>query len=120
LPVAPQARKHLDPRRPAVANDATGIETILHLVPDAPRTRVETALATVLNIKDRDLPLVLQTFGEELAYHLVMNPAALAELDRASNASPRAQGTGSATLRRMLLAARPSRPLRSQMRRRTR
>lgn len=77
LPAMPPARKLRDARRPAVAMDHTGIETIVHLLPDASRTDVEATIASMLGIDDRALPQAMQDVGDELAFQLVMNPALL-------------------------------------------
>jgi thermitase len=82
LPDQPPARKLRDPRRAAVAADAVGLEAILHLMPEAPRTGVERALAEMLGVPERDLPSVLQDVGEELAFQLVMQPPLRAAVER--------------------------------------
>jgi len=82
LPARVSARKLRDPRRAAVATDATGLEAIVHLLPDAPRTGVERALAALLGVPDRELPRVLQDVGDELAFQLVMRPPLRRELER--------------------------------------
>jgi hypothetical protein len=114
LPDAAPARKLRDPRRPAVAVDATGLETLIHLFPNAPRTRVETALAALLNVSERDLPLIVQEFGDELAFHLVMNPALLQSI-----AGPTGRGkvgrSARPSLKRSLMKAGVSRRLRRQL-----
>jgi hypothetical protein len=48
-----------------VATDTTGIETLVHLLPDVPRTRVEELIADLLRVPDRALPSVLQDYGED-------------------------------------------------------
>ncbi len=80
LPDAVPARKLRDSRRAAVATDTTGLETIVHLFPDVPRTRVEETIAELLHVPDRDLPLILQDYGDELAFQLVMQPGLLRAL----------------------------------------
>jgi hypothetical protein len=74
LPDAPPARKLRDPQRAAIAMDATGLETFVHLMPDVPRAQVERGLAAILHISDRQLPRALQDVGDELAFQLVMHP----------------------------------------------
>lgn len=75
LPDVAPARKLRDPDRSAVAMDATGIETFVHLMPDTPRNQIERGLATLLGVGDRDLPHALQDVGDELAFQLVMHPS---------------------------------------------
>lgn len=88
LPRAAPARKLRDPSRAAVAVDTTGIETLVHLMPSAPRTRVEAVVADLLNVTDRQLPRVLQEVGDELIFQLVMRPALMESLeDRARGGS---------------------------------
>jgi serine protease len=74
LPDAPPARKFRDPQRAAIAMDATGLETFVHLMPDTPRAQIERGLAAMLHVSDRDLPHALQDVGDELAFQLVMQP----------------------------------------------
>ncbi|MGH7264584.1 MAG: S8 family peptidase, partial [Candidatus Rokuibacteriota bacterium] len=76
------ARKLRDARRAAVVADATGLEAIVHLLPHAPRTGVERAVAGLLRVSDRALPRVLQDVGDELAFQLVMHPPLREELER--------------------------------------
>jgi thermitase len=92
LPDAVPARKLRDPRRAAVATDTTGLEAILHLVPDAPRANVEQAVAEMLGVSDRDLPRVLQEVGDEFAFQLVMQPALRDELERRASGVQVAKG----------------------------
>lgn len=73
LPDRLRARKLRDPRRAAVAMDSTGLETIMHLLPDAPRTGVESTLAELLKVSDRELPRMLQDVGDELAFQVAMD-----------------------------------------------
>lgn len=80
LPAAVPARKLRDARRAAVATDTTGLETLVHLFPAVPRTRVEEALAGLLHVPESDLPSILQDYGDELAFHLVMRPGLLQTL----------------------------------------
>lgn len=77
LPDAAPARKLRDARRAAVAADATGLETLIHLVPGVPRTRVEEQIADLLHVPERDLPVMLQDYGDELVFQLVMHPGLL-------------------------------------------
>lgn len=74
LPDVPPARKLRDPQRAAVAMDATGLETIVHLMPDTPRAQIERGLAAMLQVNDRELPHALQDIGDEVAFQLVMHP----------------------------------------------
>ena len=98
-PLPPQipARKMRDARRPSVAADASGLETIVHLVPDAPRTGVERELARLLGVTDRELPRALQDVGEELAFQLVMRPPMRDELERRAKLSATRAGQRGAT-----------------------
>jgi hypothetical protein len=82
LPERVRARKLRDARRAAVATDTTSLETIVHLLPEAPRTGIERVLAETLHVSDRDLPHVLQDVGDELAFQLVMVPALRRELEQ--------------------------------------
>jgi len=82
LPAHVPARKMRDARRAAVATDATGLETLVHLLPEAPRTGVERTVATLLGVPERELPRVLQDVGDELAFQLVMRPALRDDLER--------------------------------------
>lgn len=75
LPATAPARKARTGRRAAIATDQTGIEMMVHLAPGVPRTRIEEAVADLFHVNDRDLPSVLQDFGDELAFHIVMQPA---------------------------------------------
>lgn len=94
LPDAAPARKLRDPRRAAVAADATGLEAILHLVPAASRANVEQAVAQMLGVPDRELPRVLQDVGDEFAFQLAMQPALRDELERRSMGQPAAKSRG--------------------------
>src|SRR5262245_29681582 len=118
LPDQIPARKTRDVRRPVVAADATGLEAIVHLVPNAPRTGVERELARMLGVSDRELPHVLQDFGEELAFQLVMRPPMRDALERRAKASAARAAAGGAAP----LAIEPrlaSRRLRAHVSRRT-
>jgi serine protease len=114
LPDSVPARKLRDPNRPAVAADTTGLETLVHLFPNVPRTRVEATLAALLNVPDRQLPQILQQYGEELAFHLVMNPALLQAAQRSAGQA-RVGATANTSIRRGLGKAGPSRQLRRQL-----
>jgi serine protease len=81
LPDEVPARKMRDPHRAAVATDVNGLETIVHLVPDAPRTGVEQAIAEMLHVPDRELPQAMQDVGDELTFQLVMQPRLRAQLE---------------------------------------
>jgi serine protease len=74
LPDAPPARKLRDPQRAAIAMEATGLETFVHLMPEIPRAQIERGLAAILQVSDRELPHALQDVGDELAFQLVMHP----------------------------------------------
>ena len=52
LPDTVPVRKLRDARRAAVATDTTGLETLVHLLPDVPRTRVEETIADLLHVPD--------------------------------------------------------------------
>jgi serine protease len=115
LPDAAPARKLRDARRAAVAVDATGIEMLVHLMPDTPRTRVEAMIADLLQVPDRDLPSILQDYGDELAFHLAMRPALLDTVHTGARAH-HAGAAGKAMKRRLDTAELSSR-LRRQLRR---
>jgi subtilisin family serine protease len=112
LPAAPPARKLRDARRPPVAS-ATGLETLVYLFPDVPRTNVERALARLLNVRERRLPQVLEAHGEELAFHLVMNPRLQHAFAR--SATDRPARLAEASVRRRLERQGLSAPLRQQL-----
>jgi thermitase len=114
LPAVAPARKLRDGRRAAVAVDTTGIETLVHLLPGAPRTRVEALVAEMLHVTDRDLPSVLQNHGAELAFQLAMQPAILDGLRRAARGG-KAAALGRQAVRRRLSAASLSSRLRRQL-----
>jgi serine protease len=92
LPATPPARKLRDARRPAVAMDATGIESLVHLMPEASRTAIERAIAELLDVDERALPRALQGVGDELAFQLAMHPALLATVQRRARAPRAAAG----------------------------
>lgn len=92
LPTTPPARKLRDARRPLVAMDATGVETLVHLMPEASRIEVERAAAGLLRVDGRALPRALQEVGDELAFHLVMHPSLLASMARRARARRAAAG----------------------------
>ncbi len=117
LPDAAPARKLRDAQRAAVAADATGIEMLVHLMPDTPRTRVEAMVADLLQVSDRELPSILQDYGDELAFHLVMQPALLETLKQGARAR-QAAGPARAAMKRRLDTAGLSSRLRRQLRRR--
>jgi serine protease len=115
LPLVAPARKLRDARRAAVATDATGIETLVHLLPGVPRIRVEELVADLLRVPDRALPSVLQDYGDELAFQFAMHPALLealrisarggkAAVTRRSAARRTLTASGSAKLRKRLAA----------------
>jgi thermitase len=112
LPDVAPARKARDARRAAVAVDTTGLETLVHLFPDVPRTRIESALASMLNVSERALPQVLQDYGDEVAFHLVMNPSLLKSVRSATAARSAAWPS----LQRRLTMPEVSNRLRKQVR----
>jgi hypothetical protein len=114
LPAAVPARKLRDSRRAAIATDTTGIETLVHLLPGVPRTRIEEQLAEMLHVSDRDLARVLQDHGAELAFQLAMQPAVLDSL-RQTTRGGKAAATGRRTVRRKLAVASLSSRLRRQL-----
>jgi thermitase len=75
LPAMAVVAKLRDASRPSVAADTTGIETLVHLLPDVPRVRVETMASSLLHVPDRALPARLQEVGDELVFQLVMHPS---------------------------------------------
>jgi serine protease len=115
LPENAPARKFRDAMRAAVAVDTTGIETLVHLFPDVPRTRVEEFVADLLHVSDRDLPATLQEVGDELAFHLIMQPQLLEKL-RAGARGRRSAGSARQTARRRLSESNVSSRLRKQLR----
>ena len=115
LPATAPARKFRDARRAAVAVDTTGIETLVHLFPDLPRTRVEELAADLLHVSDRELPAALQDFGDELAFHLVMQPQLLEQLGAGSR-SARSAGPARQAARRRFSQSTISSRLRRQLR----
>lgn len=92
LPETPPARRLRDARRPLVAMDATGVESLVHLMPEASRTEIERAIAELLRVDDRALPRALQEVGDELVFQLVMHPALLATVERRARARRAAAG----------------------------
>lgn len=114
LPDAAPARKLRDARRAPVAADATGLETLVHLLPDSPRSRVEETLAGLLQVPDRDLPSIIQKYGDELAFHLVMRPGLLQTLGQRVRGG-RAAGSTRQALTRQLSRAGLSARLRKQL-----
>jgi thermitase len=114
LPGAAPARKLRDARRAAVATDTTGLETLVHLLPEVPRTRVEEIIADLLQVPDRDLPSILQDYGDELAFQLVMQPGLLQTLGLGAR-SRRAAGSARMGLKRRLSKSGLSSRLRRQM-----
>ena len=114
LPPTAPARKLRDSRRAAVATDTTGIETLVHLLPEVPRTRVEELIAELLRVPDRALPSVLQDYGEELAFQLAMQPALLDTL-RKSARGGKAAATSRRAARRRLMTSGVSASLRKRL-----
>ncbi len=117
LPDAVPARKLRSATRAPVATDATGIETLMHLFPGASRTRVEELVAGLLHVEDRDLPMILQAYGDELAFQLIMQPALLESL-RQSARGGRLAAAGRQAAKRRLVSAGLSPRLRRQLNRR--
>jgi thermitase len=117
LPDTVPARKARGGRRRVVSDDPTGINTILHLAPDAPRTGVERAVAALLGVHENDLPDVLADVGDEVAFHLAVRPDLLEELRRAAGraAGGRARRATVAPLRRTFGRAGLSRTLARRM-----
>jgi thermitase len=116
LPTTAPARKVKDGKRAAIAVDQTGIEMLVHLVPGVSRTRVEEAVADLFHISDRDLPSVLQDIGDELAFHIVMQPTLLQTFTAAVRGT-RASGSARQNQRRRLLQAGISSQLRRRLQR---
>jgi thermitase len=114
LPAAAPARKLRDARRAAVATDTTGIETLVHLLTDVPRTRVEELIAELLRVPDRALPSVLQDYGDELAFQFVMQPVLLDTL-RKSARGGKAAAAGRRAARRRLMTSGVSARLRKRL-----
>ena len=114
LPATAPARKFRTGKRAAIAADQTGIELLVHLLPGVSRTRIEEAVADLFGIDDRDLPSVLQDFGDELAFHIVMQPA-LQQTFTAAARGRRASGSARLTQRRRLLQAGISPRLRKRL-----
>jgi thermitase len=104
LPTTAPARKVKNAKRAAIAADPTGIELLVHLAPGVSRTRIEDVVAELFNIDDRDLPSVLQDVGDELAFHIVMQPA-LQQTFTTSVRGRRASGSARQNQRRRLLQA---------------
>lgn len=92
LPERVPARKLRDAARAAVATDTTGLEALVHLMPDAPRTGIERTLAGMLHVTDRELPRVLQEVGDELAFQLVMQPRLREEVEQRAKRPAPARG----------------------------
>jgi hypothetical protein len=114
LPATAPAKKFRSGKRAAVAADQTGIELLVHLFPGVSRTRIEEAVANLFRIDDRDLPSVLQDFGDELAFHIVMQPA-LQQTFTAAARGGRASGSARKNQRRRLLQAGISPRLRKRL-----
>jgi serine protease len=112
LPLVAPARKLRDARRAAVATDTTGLETLVHLLPDLTRAQAESAIADLLQVSDRDLPTMVQEYGDELAFQLVMHPRVLEAVGRRPRR--RARVSARAVARRQL----PATGLSSRLRRR--
>lgn len=116
LPPNVPARKLRTSGRAPVAADGTGLETVLHLFPDLPRTRVEAMLATLLNESEDSLPQILQDIGDEVVFQLVMDPRLFETAARTASGA-RGVKTASSGLRRRAALAPLSARLRRQIRR---
>ncbi len=114
LPATVPARKLRDARRAAVASDTTGLETLMHLLPDMPRTRVEESIADRLRVPEGDLPSILQDYGDELAFHVVMQPKLLQTLRQRARGG-RAAGSARVAVKRRLSKSDLSSRLRKQV-----
>jgi serine protease len=114
LPTIAPARKLRDARRAAVATDTTGLETLVHLLPNLTRAQAEAAIADLLQVPDRDLPAVVQEYGDELAFQLVMHPRVLDTVGR--RPSRRAAASPRAAVRRQLPASELSARLKRRLR----
>jgi hypothetical protein len=90
---------------------------VVHLFPEVPRTRVEETIAELLQVPDRDLPLILQDYGDELTFQLVMHPGLLQSLTQSLRGG-RAAGTARLRVKRQLSRSAFSSRLRRQVRRR--
>jgi thermitase len=117
LPDGVPARKFRDATRAAVATDTTGLETVVHLFPDLSRVRVEEMVAQLAQVSDRDLPSFLQMYGDELVFHLVMQPGLLPTLTQRARGG-RAEGTAHVVARRELMKSGLSSRLRRRLSRR--
>jgi thermitase len=115
LPPSAPARKLRDAARAAVAVDVTGIETLVHLLPGVPRVRVEEAAARLLHVSDRALPSRLQDVGDELVFHLAMNPGLLETIRQGAGAA-RAVAVAPPTVARALAGVGASARLRKALR----
>ena len=114
LPLIAPARKLRDARRAAVASDTTGLETLVHLLPNLTRAQAEAAVADLLQVPDRDLPAVVQEYGDELAFQLVMHPRVLETVGR--RPARRATVSPRAAVRRQLPASELSARLKRRLR----
>jgi hypothetical protein len=90
---------------------------LVHLFPDVPRTRVEETITDLLQVPDRDLPAILQDYGDELAFQLVMQPRLLQTLGQRARGR-RAAGSARMSVKQRLSKASLSSRLRRQLRQR--
>jgi len=79
-----------------------------------PRTRVEETIADLLQVPDRDLPSILQDYGDELAFQLVMQPGLLQKLGQRAGGR-RAAGSARMAVKRRLSKSGLSSRLRRQL-----
>jgi thermitase len=106
LPAVAPARGMRGVARRAVSEDATGIETLVHLLGTAPRAGVERAVADLLRVHENRLPGALLDVGDELAFHLGTDPALRARLEAAAREPLRRAGRARARGPDRLSAAR--------------
>jgi len=84
LPATAPARGMRGVARRAVSADATGLETVVHMLGTAPRAGVERAVADLLRVPENKLPRALLSVGDELAFHLATDPKLRAQLEAAA------------------------------------
>jgi hypothetical protein len=63
---------------------------------------VEELIADLLHVTDRALPSVLQDYGDELAFHLVMQPVLLDTLRKSARGGKAATAGRRAARRRLM------------------
>jgi thermitase len=88
LPAVAPARGMRGVARRAVSEDATGIETLVHLLDTVPRSSVERVVAALLRVPEKELPRTLQRVGDELTFHVGTDPALRAQLEVAARRPP--------------------------------